>query len=216
MKKFIVFCVAVAALYYFKPELFSFGNRGLFDANGKPAVAIVTVNGCGASCSDAVSLLKEKKVLFEEVDVSDNNEAGMKRFSKLGAGSTLPVIFIGKQRIEGFNRTLLTAALSNAYGLSMLDSNMRRIVKTHFNPDGTPMLVMYGASWCPYCKSARETLRAKGIAYTYLEVDTDSVIKADYDQLEASGFPLIYVGARRFGNFEGNKSEIFKALKAGA
>jgi len=83
-----------------------------------------------------------------------------------------------------------------------LDESTRRVIETHFNVDGSPKLVMYGARWCPYCKKAREFFQDKGIAFTELDVEQDPEAQARYQLIRSSGYPLIYVGAKRFEGFD--------------
>src|SRR5690606_7279372 len=93
-------------------------------------------------------------------------------------------------------------ALSRIYGLDVLDEPASHVIDTHFNVDGSPKLVMYGASWCPYCNNAREFFQDTGIAFTELDVEQDPKAKARYQLIKSSGYPLIYVGAKRFEGFD--------------
>jgi hypothetical protein len=52
--------VMVAALSHFKPDLFSFSEKGAFDENGNPEVWVFTIDGCGKTCDLALSILDER------------------------------------------------------------------------------------------------------------------------------------------------------------
>lgn len=78
--------------------------------------------------------------------------------------------------------------------------------------DATPTVVMYGASWCGYCKRARRYFAAHGIAYTEYDVETSEKGQADYQKLGAQGVPVILVGRQRLNGFS---EEAFAALYAG-
>lgn len=200
-------CIAcILALYQHNDRVFRiFGGY----AGGNSKVVIFTFDGCGAPCNNALAVLHEKNVAFEEVNLTNSPE-GEKRFRELGGGSSLPVTFIGVERVEGFHRQRLTEALSRIYGLDVLDEPTRRVIATHFNVDGSPKLVMYGASWCPYCKKAREFFQDKNIVFTELDVEQDPKAQARYQLIKSSGYPLIYVGEKRFEGFD--QSGILQAL----
>ena len=212
MKK-IVFIAAVAALYWFKPELFPFGSHGgEFDGASNPEVVIFTFDGCGAPCGNAVTLLKDKGINFENVDVGASRE-NEQRLRSLGGGSRLPITFIGSQRVDGFHEQRLNEALSLVYGLDVLDQRTREVIATHYNEDGSPKVVMYGASWCPYCKKAREFFERENVHYSELDVEADATAAQRYEVIKSSGYPLIYVGAKRFEGLD--KRGVLQAIESG-
>ena len=96
----------------------------------------------------------------------------------------------------------LTHALAQAYGLEYLDAPQRDAIETHFNADGTPRLVMYATDWCPYCKKAREYFNANDIPFTEVDVEKSVEGEQHYKALQSSGYPLIYIGAKRFQGFD--------------
>ncbi len=59
-----------------------------------------------------------------------------------------------------------------------------------------PKVLMYVASWCPYCHRARRLLEDKGVSFT--EIDVDAVPQARAEMVERSGgrgtVPQIFVG----------------------
>ncbi len=64
----------------------------------------------------------------------------------------------------------------------------------------TPRVVMYTASWCPYCARARSLLEEKGVAFE--EIDVDTVPQARDEMLKKSGrgsVPQIFIGATHVG-----------------
>ena len=54
-------------------------------------------------CVRAKSLLKEKNIPFEEIDVSDDPDLRLKMVEKAGGKRTVPQIFINDQSIGGFD-----------------------------------------------------------------------------------------------------------------
>ena len=66
-------------------------------------------------------------------------------------------------------------------------------------------IMLFGAAWCNDCKTAKKMLDEKGIAYTYIDVDTPAgrALAEDY---QARGLPLgILNGYPIFNNSAGLK-----------
>jgi len=89
----------------------------------------------------------------------------------------------------------IISALAEGIGVNTLTSYEQRVMESHFYDDGTPAIVMYGASWCGYCKKMREYFNTNDIQFT--ELDAESTAKSEYAALKGPGFPLIYIGYRR-------------------
>jgi glutaredoxin 3 len=64
------------------------------------AIEIYTRPGCGY-CTAAKSLLTRKKVTFTEFSVATDPALRQEMWSRAGAGSTFPQIFIGESHIGG-------------------------------------------------------------------------------------------------------------------
>jgi glutaredoxin 3 len=59
---------------------------------------------------------------------------------------------------------------------------------------------MYTKSWCPYCERARALLKAKGV--TFQEIDIESQPEQREEMIRRSGrktVPQIFIGARHIG-----------------
>jgi glutaredoxin 3 len=59
---------------------------------------------------------------------------------------------------------------------------------------------MYTKSWCPYCERARALLKAKGVAFK--EIDIESQPEQREEMIRRSGrrtVPQIFVGSRHIG-----------------
>lgn len=192
MKKIIIILLIGASLFYFKTELFSFSSNGAFDKDGKPQAWIFTFNECGKPCNEAIATLKQR-VDYTEFNVSE--EAGKQRLNEIGGGNRFPLIIIGKRHLEGKNRMHIISALAEGIGVSTLTAYEQRVMEGHFYDDGTPAIVMYGASWCGYCKKTREYFNKNDIQFT--ELDAENSAKSEYASLRGTGFPLIYIGYRR-------------------
>jgi len=62
-------------------------------------------------------------------------------------------------------------------------------------------VVMYSASWCKYCKRARNYFRANNIPFEEYDVETTEKGKSDYAELGANGVPVILYGSHRLNGF---------------
>lgn len=75
-------------------------------------VTIYTTPTC-AFCHAAKEWLEQKQVDFEEIDVSQNQEAAEEMVQKTGQMG-VPVIFVGDQYVIGFDQAKLEEVLGNA------------------------------------------------------------------------------------------------------
>lgn len=192
MKKIVIIILVIISFYYFNPNMFSFSKNGAFGKDGKPQVWIFTFNDCGKPCDNAISIL-EKRVEYVEYKIDD--ETGKQQLSDVGGGNRFPLIVIGNQRVEGSNSMYIISSLAEVIGVNSLTPFEQRIMESHFYEDGSPAIVMYGASWCGYCKKMREYFNKNNIQYT--ELNAESSAKSEYTALKGGGFPLIYIGYRR-------------------
>ena len=70
-----------------------------------------------------------------------------------------------------------------------------------------PAVVIYAASWCPFCVRAKQLLTAKGVAFT--EIDVDAVPGAREESRARTGrtsIPQIFIGERHIGGFDDTKA----------
>lgn len=58
------------------------------------------------------------------------------------------------------------------------------------HPEG---VVLYATSWCGYCKKTRDFFKENNIAYVEYDIEESAEGKAQYDQLNGSGIPLIVI-----------------------
>ncbi len=77
-------------------------------AKSGPTVTILSTTWCGV-CKKAKTYLSEKGVAFREYDV-ERSEAGRREYKRLN-GKGVPIILVGVQRMDGFDRSKLEALL---------------------------------------------------------------------------------------------------------
>ena len=189
--------MAVGYKFYYTP---SSTEISAYDENGNPITLIFTANGCGKYCESALSLLDDREIKYKQINLSDGEEA-KQLFKQHGGGRTVPVLIIGKRRINGYNTENIVSALLEEYGWDVLTEEEEDARRSHFDYDGNPRIVMYSTDWCGYCKKAQEYFENKGVDYEEMNIETDMVAKQHYDILGGSGIPLIYVGFKRIQGF---------------
>ncbi len=197
MKNFILLLLVIGAVYSFKPELFSFiNNKAAFDEQGNPVTMVFTHNKCGRPCDEAVSLLEKRNVEYS-LYLLDDNEANQALWKEYGSVNTFPNIIVGNEKVQGSYKSRIISVLAMNYGDRVLTSTERYYMNNHFYDDGSDKLVMYGASWCGYCKKMRKTLAENNVDYIEIDVEKSSQRKSLTDTLEITGYPLMYYGYNR-------------------
>lgn len=63
----------------------------------------------------------------------------------------------------------------------------------NFSANQTQDVVLYATSWCGYCAKARKYFKDNDIAFVEYDVEQSSEGKAQYDQMNGKGVPLIVV-----------------------
>ncbi|MBU0482949.1 MAG: glutaredoxin family protein [Proteobacteria bacterium] len=204
MKNLLILLILAGGIYYFYPDLVDF--------SGAPKVVLFVHKDCGELCEKGVSHLKEKNIPFELLDIgaSEKNYEKFRRFSNTNA---VPVLLVGSNVSQGYHKKRFNELLYAIEGDSVFGPQEKMIYEHHYNSDGSPKIVMYGTSWCGYCAKARKGFNEMGIDYVDWDVEKDSEANRRYKYLEASGYPLIYIGAQRVGSFNEKKiAEIIREL----
>ncbi|MBU2873597.1 glutaredoxin domain-containing protein [Marinobacter salexigens] len=62
-------------------------------------------------------------------------------------------------------------------------------------------VIMYSASWCGFCKKARQYFEKNDIDYVEYDIEKNKSAKRAYDKLNATGVPVILVGKERMNGF---------------
>lgn len=199
MKKLIILVLMIGAAYAYRPNLFSFSffdGKGAFDEQGNPLALVFVHDKCGAPCSDAQKFLKKRRIEYSLYPL-DNNDANHALWKEYGAVNSFPNVIVGDERVYGSYKSKIVSALALNYGEGVLTSSEKHYMKKHFNDDGSNRLVLYGASWCGYCKKMREALREKNIDFLDIDVEKSSTRKSMTSTLEITGYPLMYYGYKR-------------------
>lgn len=209
MKKIIFFGLLLFGGY----KLYSIGafdhvpflkKPGAFDANGKAIVRLFVGPGCEAVCGDIESLLQHRKIEYELIDIASPEGA---KYSV----HQYPLIQVGNESAVG-GRLEMVGALASNLGPDVLSRSERMAMQNHFDENGRAIVMMYGTTWCPYCKKQREYFRSHDIPFRELDPETSNAAKTAYAILDGHGYPLTYVGYQRFTGYQ--EREIKNAVAA--
>lgn len=67
------------------------------------------------------------------------------------------------------------------------------------HPEG---VVLYATSWCGYCKKTREFFNKNNIAFVEYDIESSAEGKAQYDQLRASGIPVVMIKGKLIRGYD--------------
>ncbi len=174
-------------------------DGGALDKNGKALVVLFVGPGCGEHCDGVRELLKARGMRFEEIDIAGPDGAPVD--NKYGINS-YPTVLIGKTQINGNDGPRISAALAEHFGKASLSRAEQMAMDGHFDAGGKAKVVLYGTKWCGYCKAQREFFAANNIPFDDVDVEASDAAMLAYNALKGSGYPLTYVGYRRFAGFQ--------------
>ena len=66
---------------------------------------------------------------------------------------------------------------------------------------GPPPVVMYTASWCPYCARARDYLKRHGVEFDERDIEASVDAAVEYESMGAVGVPVLLIGEHRMDGF---------------
>lgn len=207
MLRILIVLAVIFGVYQVYTKGFQGSSSSALDKDGKPAVVLVVGPDCGEHCNSVRKLLDSRGVAFEEIDIAGPDGAPVE--NKYGI-TTYPTTLIGKVKILGGDLPRINAVLAETYGDQMLSRAERSSMAGHFDAQGKPKVVLYGTAWCGYCKKQRELFDEKGIAFDDLDVETSTSAMSAYQGLNGQGYPLIYVGYRRFDGY--HEDDILAAI----
>ncbi len=84
--------------------------------------------------------------------------------------------------------------------ISISDSEFLKERERKANARASRKVVMYSATWCGYCRAARNYFRQKNIPFEEYDVE-NSRKGQDYAKIDDAGVPIIFVGKKRMLGF---------------
>lgn len=198
MNKFIIFIIIAGLLWYFRADISSQDSSGNYSASGEIVPLFFTGNVCGKPCADMEKHLNKLHVNYEKKAIDPNSKDDLDELHQYTNGrNVLPVLVLGDRHIMEYNSFTLPFEIADTMGLNYLPDEQERIIREqHFTPDGRPKLVLYGTTWCGYCKKARDQLADAGVSYDNVDVEQSAENMRNFKELGGNGYPLIFVGAR--------------------
>lgn len=198
-KLFFILAIGIGVWYWKNGTLPFMPTAGAYDEAGNPVVWLFTVEGCGRPCDMGRNNLERRSVDYEEklINPNDDSDPNVALWKKVGKGG-FPLIVGGDVKIKGSGtQSMVLEMLGSNFGDKYFTSFESRLFENHFNEDGTPGIIMYGADWCPYCKKLREEFEANDVDYIEIDVDKSVNKMLILNTLEIPGYPAVWVGYTR-------------------
>lgn len=201
MLRILLVALLAFGAYKFHQNGYTFSGSEAFDKDGKPLVVLFVGPQCEGTevCERVRQTLVKRGVKYEEIDVAGPD--GQPIPNKYGVDQ-YPTTLVGKRKVFGDDIDEVRSVLAEAFGKDVLTRGEQMAMNGHFDADGRPKVVMYGTQWCGYCKKQRELFADKGVRFDDVDVEASDAGKLAYSALQGSGYPLTYVGYRRFGGFQ--------------
>lgn len=146
-------------------------------------VKVYTANGCGP-CADAIALLGDAGVVVRvlNTDTDDNAKADVESIS----GGRMPLIVDGEHHMSGFDPEFL-----QGWYVERPSNTVRLNQMGVYRAGEVRLPILYGTTWCGYCKQARQYFADHGMAFRDLDIEHDAEAKRQYDALGLSGVPVM-------------------------
>ena len=75
-------------------------------------------------------------------------------------------------------------------------------VEANLSAGGTQTVTMYSASWCGYCRKARDYFKRQSIPFAEYDIETSAQGRDGYARLQGQGVPIILFGKQRMNGFD--------------
>lgn len=197
MKKIILLAMVIAASYQFYPEFFqSLWSKVAFDKQGNPLAQIFISGGCKNPCDSAIRFLEKRNLNPEVYNLDDGGES-LVLWEGYGSIRTLSVVVLGKEVLSGYDKQQYISKVAMTYGEAALTRAEQSILYNYFYDDGSPRVIVYGASWCPHCKRLKGMLNAENIPFEDVDIEATADGARVISTLQIGGYPVTYVGYER-------------------
>ncbi len=198
MKKLILIFVMLAGAQYFQEDISRYFSKGAFDKDGGATAILFAHQECGQPCSNTKKYLDSRGVEYLEVDPMVNKDI----WEEFGSPSKMPYLVVGYDSANRYNPGLLSSVLAMNYGDEYLSFKEQYYYDDHFTEDGQAQIVLYGTSWCGYCKKLRIELEENNIEYVDIDVEKPTKKTKLLKTLGIEGYPTVYVGYKRIRGFD--------------
>ncbi|MEE9334843.1 MAG: glutaredoxin domain-containing protein [Granulosicoccaceae bacterium] len=184
------------------------GPGGAFAEDGTAKILLFTTPECKEPCAKIVGELHRRRAKFEQVVVSQHDDdENTQRWVKQGRRK-FPFLLAGGFSSTVANGPEVASVLAKTYGLKYLNRDEKKLYGGHFNDYDEPIVVMYGADWCPYCQKLQKELREANIAFVEIDVPKHRNKASISKTMDIRGYPSTWVG---FHRVSGNDIDSVKA-----
>ncbi|MBI5007687.1 MAG: hypothetical protein HZB95_11275 [Nitrosomonadales bacterium] len=195
MRNLIIVALIAAAVWYWQKH--GSTQEVMLDAAGNPAVVIYTVSQC-EPCRAALGILDSRGVpyLEKEIDPQNESDADVKHWRSIG-DNMLPVTLAGQSKVKGSSKWEMIGLLGTNFGDKYLTGDEQVYFRRHFDTSGSPLVVLYGTSWCPSCAALRKDLVENGVNFVDIDVEQSGEFDKLTKVMEIPGYPATWVGYTR-------------------
>jgi len=161
---------------------------------------------CGAACDQAKAHLARRGVPYSEKDPQIDVEA----FQKQTGGNEVPVLYVGRTQIKGYQASQYDAALDAAGYPSSVPAGTKPVAKgaepapkdkpaataasSKPSASGLPPVRLYTHPQCVPCGEAKNLLSSRGVSFSEISADTAEGL-AELEKVSGGkNVPVLVVG----------------------
>jgi glutaredoxin len=196
MRKLIIVALIAVGIWYWQKHGSS--HEPLLDEAGNPAVVIYTAMQCGAPCQQAIDILDARGVPYQRTNLNleDEQSEDVKHWRSIGE-NMLPLTLAGNSKVKSSSKWELIGLLGDNFGDQYLTQDEKGYFSQHFDANGAPRVVMYGAAWCPGCAALRKEFEAHGVDFVDIDVEKSGEFDKMTRVMDIPGYPATWVGYTR-------------------
>lgn len=110
-------------------------------------------------------------------------------------------VHFGDEKPEKIQTEQVDVRVNSVESLSVSDNDFLEARERKSEARKRQRVVMYSATWCGYCRKARNYFRQKSIPFKEYDIENSSKGRRDYASLNGTGVPIIFVGKKRMQGF---------------
>lgn len=110
-------------------------------------------------------------------------------------------VYFGDEKPEKIQTEKVDIQVNSFESLSISDSDFLSARERRSDVKESRQVVMYSATWCGYCRKARNYFKQKGIPFKEYDIENSRKGRRDYAKLNGTGVPIIFVGKKRMQGF---------------
>jgi len=216
MRLLVILSIVGGLFYAYNQQMIPGLNTPVsaYSDSGEAKIILYTSKDCGSACSDIVKELRQRRAKFEEVQLPyyDPEDPLTQQYEAHGGSGRLPYMVSGDNHGVVSMEYEVAAQLALTFGEKYLKSHEKKLYKKHFDASGNPIVVMYGAQWCGYCRKLEKELVADNVEFIEIDLDGHHNKKAIARTMHIGGYPTSWYGFRRVGG-RGDYKSVKRTIK---